>query len=308
MTLDQMSFFSEADPLLDQAEEVLKTLDFKGAEALYRQAKLLDPWISNIDSMLNICDFLKVHFDKTSDIATFLGSAWVAIPKAVADDQIRVSEVPIVEEQLARMACQYVPDIGMYIDQEEQLHWGNVYIHLAKYHDAHKHILETLYSGYGERADLWAYYGDVCFLLNRKREAEGAYARALMMNPHVIDYFRLVHPDLRHQLHALYSEMERESAQAILLFYGWRAGCIFIPTRSLEESEDTKTLEKLLENTPQSEAERLHLFSACLYFDQSRPKNHVNYEVREKMKDLDSDLFDQFIDILQTRENQIRLF
>lgn len=308
MTLEQMSFFSDADPLLDQAEEVLKSLDFKGAEALYKQAKLLDPWISNIDSMLNICDFLKDQFDQTSEITSFLGSVWMAIPRAVEKKQLHLSEVPIVEEQMSRMACQYIPDIGIYIDQDERFHWGNVYMQMKKYPEAHKHILESLYSGYGERADLWSYYGDVCYGLNRKREAEGAYARALLIDPYRIDYFRMLHPDIKRQLQALYGEMEKDSAQAILLFNSWRAGCIFIPRRSLEDTEDTKILDALLEKHPKNEPERLHLFSTCLYYDQIRPQNHVNYEIREKMKNLDSDRFDQFIEILQSRENQTRLF
>ena len=310
MIHEQISMFSSADPLLEEAELAMQAMKFEEAEGLYQKARSLNPWISNIDSMLMIVHSFKNHFDRTSDIPSFLGSVWTDLPKAVERGEIKTQEIGIVEGYLAHFADAYLPKTNTYLDTAERIHQGNLFMKTRKWHEAHKVILSSLYDGYQNRADLWGYYGDVCYTLNRMREASAAYAKAMLTDPHRVDYFRMVHPEIKRQLSSLCEEMERRQAQAILLFKCWSAGCITIQRRHLEDTGngDSEKIHILLSKEPVDESERLHLFSSCLYYDQSQPKDRIHIGLREKMKALDRERFELYLKILQGRENQTVLF
>lgn len=305
---EQISLFSCADPLLEEAETAMRAMRFEEAESLYQKAQSLDPWISNIESLLKICDFFKIQFGRGSEIASFLGSVWMSIPKAVDTDRLKDSEASIVETYIAHWADSFLPDSTAYMDREERIHRGNVLMKTRQFQNAQKHILESLTNGYTGRSDLWAYYGDACYSLNRAHEAQAAYIKALLLDPHRIDYFRMAHPEIKRQLSSLGEEMDERSAQALLLFKCWSAGCLSIPRRNSDDVEESDLIDRLINTEPADEQERLHLFSSCLYYDQIQPKDRIHIDLREKMKTLDPERFGIFLNILQARENQIPLF
>lgn len=69
-----------------------------------------------------------------------------------------------------------------------------------------------------ERAELWCYYADACYLLGQHREAREAYTKALLINSRDIDFVRLRNEDFRQIYEKLLFLYPREQARAIFLF------------------------------------------------------------------------------------------
>lgn len=295
---NQLSIFSIAIPYLHDADLALAEMDFENAEDLLNTAKSIDPTMNNLDSTIKICRFLKTNFNKTSDTKKFLAKMWQKIPKAVKQNHLLPSEGKHADRILSKIAFQKLKHDSEFIDPEQALHWACCYFINEQTSEAHKLLLHTLTTNHPNRADLWGYYGDVCFQLERYREVNSAYLRALIIDPQALDMFRLNHKELSQLYFRLIQTYPDQEARALLLFNAWAEHLLEIPRNQQTSRNEIKQLrEKVFQKTYEKPAKRLHQFTICLYLDQSQPSGEIDYQVRERMMELNEELFARYLEI-----------
>jgi tetratricopeptide (TPR) repeat protein len=297
---DQLSIFSVAVSCLQDAESALVNLNFNSVEKLLKNAKAIDPGMANLDSTIRICRFLKKNFKDSFDISDFLVNAWLKVPEVVRQNKLLPSEARCADRYLSQIAIQKLGHDNVFIDSEEILHRGSFYSVNEQHSKAHKLFLDTLTTTHPDRADLWGYYGDACFQLKRIREANSAYIRALIIDPQSLDIFRLNYKDLSQLYFRLLQSYSDTEARALLLFNGWIERILEIPRSQTDKGDYNKQIrEKVLKEISEESDERLHQFSVCLFLDQSQPPDQIDYEVRERMMELNRDMFARYLERLK---------
>ena len=297
---EQMSFFSDAITHLQNAFNSLVDLDFERANAELTIAREIDPFISNLDSTAKLIHFFEKQFLQYESVPTFLAKTWQRIPQAHREKELFVGEARLADEYVVKIAEKQLNPNKTFIDSEETLHWGCCYLIAKKYEKAFKVLLNSLTSTHPLRTDLWGYYGDACIACKRYNEAESAYLRALAIDPQQLDFFRLKNKDIIRLYSRLEKKYPKPEARALLLFHAWLENLFKIPKYFGGFIEQNETLKKALsQSIPNDKATRLHYFSICLCYDQAQSDGQINYQVRERMMELDKELFGRYLEKLE---------
>ena len=131
-----------------------------------------------------------------------------------------------------------------------------------------------------------------------------AYVCALFSDPFAVDQQRLQHPELKKLLQVLKHEIADERlACAVWPVHAWMKNILQIPPGGhafllplMRQQRSILGSELMLEP-----ARRVRQFSLCLYIDQSGLRGEIQFDVREEMKNLEPELFVEYL-----RENERR--
>ena len=297
-TMDlQLDFFSAAVDHLQNAYDAIESLDFEQAKEQVAIAREIDPFNSTLNTTAKLIALYEKHHNDCGDVATFLAQMWQFIPQACQRRMLLIAEARLADSYLARIAARHLGQGNSFIDPGEILHWGCCYFISSKYEKARKALLNTLASTHPLRADLWAYYGDVCMKSKRTTEAMSAYLNAVAIDPQTVDMFRIRNEEISELFLTLQKSYPESEARALLLFQGWLDGLFKIPKFFGKFFDEHRAFQTMLdEEIPQDRATRIHHFSVCLCRDQSQADGGTHdYRYRERMMELDEELFGRYM-------------
>ncbi len=293
----QLCFLTDAIEHLQQAHEAIENLNLEQAKEELTIAREIDPYISTLDTTAKLIALFEKHLEECGEVEDFLAQVWQFVPQACQQNKLFLNEAKLADKYLVKIAEKQLPPDSDFIDPDEILHWGSLYLVAGKYEQARKVLLQTLSSTHPLRADLWAYYGDVCMESKKSNEAMAAYLNAVVIDPQEMDLFRIRNKDISALFAALQKSHPEAEARALLLFHGWLNGLFKIPPRFGKFFAEHQAFQTLLdEELPNDKAARIHRFSICLCRDQSQSGDGPHdYSFRERMLELDAELFAQYM-------------
>jgi len=281
---EQTSLFSEAESLIGDAEQAAIDLDFHLAERIMRRAGEIDPYLSNLQSYLRIFRYLKTERKRNPETPDFIAAVWKGLPLSVGKHALTAAESRIIEAYLDPIAEKNLSSKGPFVDRGKTLPRACLY--MQRLPSLALRELQNLVCGpYARRADLWAYYGDACSILNRNAEAEASYSRALLADPEGVDLFRIRNEGLRRLFDRLSRDHHEQEARALLYIHGWMEG--LVPCLRKTDSAGLKIPKKI----PENRVGELLQFALCLTLDQSGKGKKIHVEARQRMMEIDPDLF-----------------
>jgi len=304
MSMDQLNFFSQADDNLEKAQTALVELDFSTAKKELQLARSINPFLPNQEALQEVIQYFSRFHNKWKGTAEALAAIFLDLPEAVRKKRLLLRQAEMVEQFMAQMAMRQVKRNKPFVDRGQVLHWGYCFMVIRQFEQAEKIFKESLSALTNQRADIWGYYADLCYLLNDQRQAHSAYIRSLLIDPQAIDLFRIKFSALKHLYLELLEQHSEAEARGLLLFEGWcRNVFSFLPTgRALHPQ--TASLQSMLQKvTVKNKAARLQKFSLHFYFDQLH--REVDPDNREKMQALEKELFQRYLHILQERERSV---
>jgi tetratricopeptide (TPR) repeat protein len=281
---EQINLFSEAESLIGDAEQAAVDLDFHLAERTMRRAGEIDPYLSNLQSYLRIFRYLKSERKRNPVTPDFLAAVWHGLPHSVRMHALTIAESRIIDGYLDPIAEKNLSSKGSFVDRAKTLPRACLYMHRLPSRALRE--LQTLVCGpYARRADLWAYYGDACSILDRNAEAESSYSRALLADPLAVDLFRIQSEGLRRLFARLSQDHAEPEARALLFIHGWLEGIVPCPKKT--DAAGTRLPRKI----PGDRVGELLQFALCLVMDQSGKGKKIHVEARQRMMEIDPDLF-----------------
>jgi hypothetical protein len=157
--------------------------------------------------------------------------------------------------------------------------------------------METLTDGHAGRADLWAGYASALWSIGNRRESTAALVRALVLDPAAVDLCRTRIPELRTLYEKLLLKRPPSESKALLLFYGWIEDLWKIRRPSGSPDTVESDVRKRIAGTDAPDRTgRLTRFSLCFYLDKIRPPGEIDIEARERMMELEPDLFRMYLE------------
>jgi tetratricopeptide (TPR) repeat protein len=293
----QLDFFTPAIDHLQNAYDAIENTDFELAKREATIAREIDPYIPTLNTTAKIIALLETHYRPGAEPGIFVAGIWQLIPQACRSGKLNLNEAHLADRYLARIAERQLGQGCTFIDAGEILHWGCCYLLSNKYERARKTLLDTLSSTHPLRADLWAYYGDVCMESKHETEALSAYLNAVVINPQAIDLFRIKNKEISGLFMSLQNRHSEAEARALLLFHGWLGGIFKIPKFFGQFLDGHAVFQAMFDgDIPQDRVSRIHRFSLCLCRDQSQSNGGSrDYRYRELMLDLNNELFEQYM-------------
>jgi len=310
MNLLQNDLFNSA--ALDHKENGLRKLDelnFTAALGHFTIAREIDPYLADRDFLVALAEFAREHGIKPQTASAKLVAFWHAAQQAFQNEDLSLAAfrhlAPIIARRLLQIG-QFTPD-GFCGEKEEVLHRGVLNVVLNDWQDAHRELL-NLATGRREktRPIHWGYLGDAAHVLKRWKDANMAYVCALFGDPFEVDQLRLQHPDLKKLLQVLkYENDSGRLACALWPVQAWMKNILQIPTGNtflLQHVRQQRSIlgsELILEPAP-----RARQFSRCLYIDQSGLQNEIQFDARHEMKQLEPELFAEYLREIENRRKQ----
>ncbi len=299
--MDQLDLFSQADEHLEAAHQALLKADFSAARKELQIARSINPFLANLDATAHVVDYFAKFFKKAKNPAEALAAVFKDIPQAVQKNALLIREADLVEQMMAQMALSRVKATRPFVDSGKVLHWGSCYALTRQFSKAEKAFKETLQSVKEQRADLWGYYADLCYLMSDPRQAQRAYVRSLLIDPQEIDLYRIKQPGLKQLYFELREQYKDAEARSLLLFEGWsRELLVFSQTGRSHDPLADPFRAMLKKPLPKDKAGKLHRFSLHVYIDQMNAQVDVNN--REKMQAIDKALFTRYLELLQKKD------
>ncbi len=295
---DQLNLFSAAIDHKIQAIAYLKELDFRAAQEEIGLSQKIDPYLADLNIIANAIAFLNEQVNSFPDSSTAdrLAHIWQTMPKAVEREEISLAGLKFLDSIVAPIALKEANTEKDFVDSECLLHKGVCFLALREINHAHKLLLDAVTSGNFERADLWGYLGDTLYLQHNVGKARAAYLHALVIDPQELDLLRLAYQPifyLYNQLRHTYSEIE---AKDLLLTYGWFDGIFEIPKKDDRLTRLAMNLWNQINQGRVNSDRHYYHFSISLYLDQSQPPGQIYVEARERMMDLDRQLFNRYLE------------
>ena len=300
----QPDLFSAAVEHKRKALDALQRFAFRQAKTELETAHAIDPYLADIESLLQSAEFLaKLGIDLGSK-SSALARAWDKVREA-RDALPRAVHSGVETLICERLAQCLPPDYSDFVDSARKtLHVGYCWLILNRPKEAHSRLLAYLTSHLNDSyPELWGYFGDASYQLNRREESNSGYLRALFMNPQAVDLEQIRHPGLQRIVEDLRSQHPEETARALLPIHGWLEGVLRIPksdtwlTRVIREQRYDDSPELL--SYP---AQRYHQFALCLYIDQSDLHGDIDFDARMEMQRLDKALFHRYLEATQVTQ------
>lgn len=300
----QLDFFSASVSHVEKATQAIIEFDFDRAQWELRSAYEIDPYTVNLGALFEIIEFFKECIDAQADLGENLATLWWRIPNAVIAKQLTCKQAQLTDQYITKIAIKKIRAEEQFIDEKKKLPWGALFIVDKEYTRARKLLMQTIECHPRERADLWCYYADACYLLGRHREARAAYVKAMLINSRDMDFFRLRNENFRDIYEKLLLLYPREQAQAMFLFQLWMSEVLELPDFQVAQIEALIGREKAMSTAGQAVPDRLHHFCLCFVLAQELSGDE-KYLYREKMQQLAPELFDRYINRLKRDENRL---
>lgn len=233
-------------------------------------------------------------------------SACCRLWHAACAAEFRPAIIRFVRRLIAQRLLSTTPSpTGFYSAKETVLHRGVCHLIMEQWQEAHHELLALVTEHRAQALPIhWGYLGDAAYELKHWREVDLAYVCLLFSDPHAADMLTFRHTALANLL----EELEREHGDKVLArslwpFEAWRGKILDIPAgqnfllpyvqeqRSLLGGELTFDRHKALKQ-----------FSLCLFVDQTKLHDRINFDVRVEMRSLEPDLFRQYLDEIARRE------
>lgn len=307
MGMAQNDLFNDA--ALEHKENGLRNaeaLNFTAALDHFTIAKEIDPYLADLGFLVALAEFGRAHGIKPQASTAKLVAFWHAAQQAYLNDDLPLG----AHRQLQQIIAQRLLHIGQFTaegfcqEQEEILHRGVLHLVLQDWQAAHRELL-NLAASLREKmhAVHWAYFGDAAYMLKRWKDANMAYVCALFGNPAEVDQLRLQHPELKKLLQILKYELDSERlACAVWPVQAWMKDILQIPTGNTFLLQLVRAQRSILGSELMLEPEqRTRQFSLCLYIDQSGLQNEMQFDVRHEMKQLDAELFADYLREIEKR-------
>lgn len=298
---DQPDLFSAAVEHKRTALDALQRFAFEQARTELEIAQAIDPYLADIGSLLQSAEFLvNLRIDLRTK-SSGLARAWDEIREA--RDTLPRAAYSGVETLICERVVQCLPPAySDFVDSTQKtLHVGYCWLILNRPEEAHSRLLAYLTSHVDDSCpELWGYFGDASYQLNRREESNSGYLRALFTNAQAVDLAQMRHPDLRRVVEDLRSQHPEETARALLPIHGWMERVLHIPkgntwlSRVIREQRYDHSSQLLL-----FPAQRYHQFALCLYVDQSDLHGDIDFDARMEMQRLDKGLFRRYLEATQ---------
>ncbi|MBZ0150817.1 MAG: tetratricopeptide repeat protein [Planctomycetes bacterium] len=293
-----MSTFPGQDQVQEQALVAMRALDVEGALALVRRARRIDPRLVDLDGLEEALVWLLPRLaGGAADLA--LADALQAVVAEGLAGRLGSVAAMFVDSAIARHLCQRQRPSGSFIDDACRVPAALVDLILGSAAVARMSLADAIRDGRGNRADLWGYLGDACHIEQRHVEAEGCYARALLLDPDAVDAWRL--RDRR--LGACLGDLEgRHGADARGLWFAaaWIDGILDIPVGNNWLTPNQIAIRQ--DGTGSTTAAACRRFSLLLYFDRSARPGTTDMSRREEMAELLPEWFARFMAACRGRE------
>jgi tetratricopeptide (TPR) repeat protein len=299
--MDQLDLFSEADKHLENAHNALLETDFSAAKKELQTARSINPFLANLDATNNVVDYFQKFHKRAKNTADALAAVFRDIPDAVQKNRLLIREAELVEQVMAHMAIKQVKMSKPFVDTAKVLHWGYCFTVTRQFTKAEKAFKETLQSPKEQRADLWGFFGDLCYLMSDQRQANSAYIRSLLVNPQEIDLYRIKSTAIKLLYRQLLEQHKEQEARGLLLFEGWCQSIFNFIRAGRSTDPQPEPFQALLKKPlPKDKPGKLFRFSIHFYIDQMNAK--VDVDNREKMQTLDKVLFQRYLEMVQGKE------
>ena len=302
----QLSIFSRADDSLGRAVEAVRGLDLEQAGREIETARHVDPYAANLE-VWNVIIGLLSGLDSGPPLPDFLASIWRALPEKTESGVVPMKFLDLIDREIAEIAFRHIGMSNGFLDEEKTLHWGFLSAARGDHDESRSLLMDALTGGHAGRADLWAGYASALWSIGNRRESTAALVRALMLDPAAVDLRRTRIQELRTLYEKLLLKRAPDEAKALLLFSGWQEGLWEIrrPARS-PDSVESDIRNRVAETDVLGRSGRLRRFSLLFYLDRIRPPGEFDIEARERMMELEPDLFRIYL--TRSEESQRVLF
>jgi tetratricopeptide (TPR) repeat protein len=291
----QLSIFSKADAALERAVEAFRNLDLKRASGAFSEAERLDPYLSNIQSWKNLILFLEGR-ERGGDLPQTLAEAWRRVPEHLDAGRLSATDTVFFDREIAGLAFRHVEPRDGFLDTGGTVHWGFLFTAIHEYEAARTALLPAIGDGGTDRADLWAGYADALWGLGRRRESAAALVRALVKDPFAVDLLRIRMPEVKPLYAKIRMRRDPRESRAVLLFAGWMEGLWDVVRPSGTDNRvEEDVMERIAKAGGSEPADRLRRFSLHFYLDRISPPGEFNIEARERMMELDAELFRAYL-------------
>ena len=297
-------------PALEHKEQGLRQLDelnFTVALEHFTIAKEIDPNLADLDFLSALSEYASRHGVKPQASPAKLAALWHAAQQSHQNDDLSWAAYQHLLQLIARRLLhlgQFTLE-GFCLEKDDILHRGVLHIVLQEWEAAHHELLNLATRQPDKtRALHWGYLGDAAHNLRRWKDANLAYICALFSNPLEVDRQRLQHPELLALVRSLLYEFDDASyAGALWPIQAWMKNILQIPPGGqafllplIRQQRSLLGSELMLEP-----AQRVRQFSLCLYIDQSGLHGEIQFDAREEMKNLEPELFVEYLREIEKR-------
>ena len=310
MHLLQNDLFNSA--ALDHKENGLRKLDelnFTAALDHFTIAKEIDPYLADLDFLVALAEFAREHGIKPQASSAKLAAFWQAAQQAHQNEDLSLAAYQHLVQIIARRLLQigqFTPE-GFSHEKEEILHRGVLHVMLNDWQAAHRELLNLATSRREKtRAIHWGYLGDAAYVLKRWKDTNMAYVCALFGDPFEVDRVQLQHPELKQLLQILKYENDSERLVCALWpVQAWMKDILQIPAGNNFLVQQVRQQRSILGSELMLEPEqRTRQFSLCLYIDQSGLQNEIQFDARHEMKQLEPELFAEYLREIEKRRRK----
>ena len=303
MTLLQRSLFPDAYEVQDEALAALEDLRVEQAQRSVARARERDARLVGLDLVERALSWLAPRLGGREPDEEAAAQSWRELPAARSRAELPPDSAASVDGVLARFLLRRSPAARPFVDRAERVHRGALQLVVARPAPAREGLLETLSAGQRERADLWSYLGDACFLAERPYEANACYVRALVIAAQDVDLMRLREPRLAELFGRLSSTHPQAVARELLLTQAWIEGLLTIPPGNgwIEAARVSALLAATTEPGPAPER-RYRRLGLLVYRDRSRLPGAASLDERSEMLELDPELFRRYLGTCRARE------
>lgn len=219
--MQQRSLFPDEFELQQAAMRLLQQFRPHEAQSMLERALQVEAKLPNQQAMLAAIQWFAARLAPTvaptggpPDVPVLLD--WFAAATAAQfHGQLDANTGELVERVLARALLAVVPEHAVFADAA-----GRTPVALLRQCAGGAAMLPDRLAladalatpALAERADLWAYHGDICWSQQRQEEANSSYLRALLLGASEVDLVHLRHPGLRELGRRLQAELGEQFA------------------------------------------------------------------------------------------------
>lgn len=305
--MDQLSIFSQADAVFEQAVEALRGLRFGRARAELKRAAQIDPFMANLETWRKTALFLEKGFSEDR-MSECLAEKWNGLPDEVRSNRMLPAESKLTECEIAKIAQRHLDPSAGFLDRGHTVHWGDLLFADGQYQQAQKILMQDLSEEHAGHAGLWASYANALWRLGRHSEALGALVRSLVLDPFRVDLYRIEIAECSGLYEKIALKYNPDESRALLLFFGWIHGVWTIQCPKESENRIESDVRGLIAKTTDSgTVGRYRRFCLYFYLDRISGTGDFNLEARENMKQLEPDLFNLYLQKIEQNQNRLDL-
>lgn len=292
----QGSLFAEGFEVRADALDALARLDVGRALECLARARATGARDAEIDELEGALRWLEPQAAHGSLGGDDAARIFLALPSACRAGAVSRVGVAFLDEAIARFALRGAQASREYLDTDRCVH--SAALLLARNHPerALVRVRASLKAGDDQRADLWGYLGDARVMLHDVDGIDEAFVRALVLDARAVDFFRMRHEHLRALFERLLAAHPEPEARELVLPHAWIMGLLNIPRANTWLQRDLARLrEETVIDARAPARQRRRVFSLLLYLDRSRARNDCALDERQTMRELDPELFAQYM-------------